>query len=156
LLPSHSHVSKQEWLDRSKSDWTRWGTQGKEFLKGAQQYFNDSNLSLAVFMLHQAVESSLIGIIKVLSAYRLSSHNLMRMFRITLLYTDEIMAVMDLDKKDANRLFNILQSGYSDARYKNDFNVNEKDVKSLLLQIELLVGRIDFVYMKFRTQLYRL
>ncbi|MDR6942959.1 hypothetical protein [Mucilaginibacter pocheonensis] len=73
LMPSN--LPNEVLHTRRTDNWQRWGRQGQEFLKGARFYMNNNNDQLAVFILHQAVESSLIGIIKVLCGYKPSVHN---------------------------------------------------------------------------------
>ncbi|MCO5950589.1 HEPN domain-containing protein [Mucilaginibacter flavidus] len=147
-LPEHKAVGKDERKEAARKDWNRWGRQGLQFLKGAKRYVEEEQYGIAVFMLHQAAESCLIGIIRVLSGYRTSSHNLSRMLRLTLLYTDEIMDVLELEKPEEAKLFNLLQSAYSEARYKGDFWLEETTAKLLSLKVQLLVKKIEVFYLK--------
>ncbi len=148
-LPEHKAVGKDERKEAARKDWNRWGKQGLQFLKGAKRYVEEGNYGLGAFMLHQAAESGLIGIVRVLSGYRTSSHNIMRTLRLTLLYTDEIMDVLELEKPEEAKLFNLLQSAYSDARYKSDFSIEETPVKLLSLKVQLLVKKIEVFYLKW-------
>lgn len=147
-LPEHNAIATGAWEQRARADWERWGKQGLQFSKGAKRYVEEENFGLAVFMLNQAAESCLIGMIRVLSGYKPSSHNLSRMLKFTLLFTDEIVNVLDLEKTEEAQLFGLLQSGYSEARYKNDFRAEEKEVKLLSLKVQLLVKKIEVTYLK--------
>jgi HEPN domain-containing protein len=62
-------------ISRAHNNWQTWGLQGHGFLKGAKRYVEDGNYRLAAFLLHQAVESTLTGITKMLLGYRLTIHN---------------------------------------------------------------------------------
>ncbi|MCO5948019.1 HEPN domain-containing protein [Mucilaginibacter flavidus] len=146
--PEHRAIGKDIWMETAGKDWNRWGKQGLQFLKGAKRFMEDEHYGIAAFMLHQAAESCLIGIVRVLSGYRTSSHNLMRMLRFTLLFTDEIMDVLELEKTEEAKLFNLLQSAYSEARYKSDFWLDEQPAKLLLLKVQLLVKKIEVFYLK--------
>jgi hypothetical protein len=73
------------------------------------------------------------------------------MLRLTLLYTDEIIDVLELEKTEEAKLFNLLQSGYSEARYKSDFGLEEAPAKLLSLKVQLLVKKIEDLYLKLIT-----
>ena len=148
-LPEHRPIGKDVWMETARKDWNRWGKQGLQFLKGAKRYMEDGNYGLGAFMLNQAAESCLIGIVRVLSGYRTSSHNLSRMLRFTVLFTDEIIDVLELEKPEEVKLFNLLQSAYSEARYKNDFWLEEGTAKLLSLKVQLLVKKIEVFYLKW-------
>jgi HEPN domain-containing protein len=150
-LPQHKVVGKEAWMETAGKAWSRWGKQGLLFLKGAKRYIEDGYYGLGAFMLHQAAESCLIGIVRALSGYQTSSHNLSRMLRLTLLYTDEIIDVLELEKTEEAKLFNLLQSGYSEARYKSDFGLEEAPAKLLSLKVQLLVKKIEDLYLKLIT-----
>lgn len=130
-------------MKRVETDWNRWGTQGKEFLNGAIQYMEDGNYLLAMFSLHQAVESSLMALIKIEFGCRMTAHNLARMVRITQLFTDEIKNKLQLHTPEGVRLFALLQSAYSDARYKTEFVADEKDVAALLEIIIKILKKVE-------------
>ncbi|MCD8741967.1 hypothetical protein LT679_15235 [Mucilaginibacter roseus] len=46
-------------------------------------------------------------------------------------------------------LFNLLQSGYSETRYKNEFKPDEESVKLLKDKVEMLIDKIEQVYLQF-------
>ncbi|MBS7566833.1 HEPN domain-containing protein [Mucilaginibacter sp. Bleaf8] len=148
LTGAHA-IDDKVWLERAQHDWNRWGLQGKEFLKGAIRYMEDGNYNLALFSLHQAAESSLIAIIRAVLGYRLSVHNLSRKIRITLLFTEEIKAVLALETPQGVLLFNLLQTAYSEARYKSDFKPDDESVTLLKERVSLLLRKIAQVYLQF-------
>lgn len=111
--------------------WNRWGKQGKDFLDTSLICFDDGNYNLAVFLMHQAVESTLSAIIRVNLGYRLSIHNLARQLRITLIFTDDLKNVFDFTLVEDVQLFELLQTAYSAARYKDDFKADKETVKAL-------------------------
>ncbi|UEG51844.1 HEPN domain-containing protein [Mucilaginibacter daejeonensis] len=111
--------------------WNRWGKQGKDFLDTSLSCFDDGNYNLAVFLMHQAVESTLSAIIRVNLGYRLSIHNLARQLRITLIFTDDLKNVFDFSVVKDVQLFELLQTAYSAARYKDDFKADKDTVKAL-------------------------
>lgn len=149
ILPDYKPLTVEEWINRSKADWARWGAQGKAFFYGGQNFLKEGDYNLAAFMLHQACQSCLFAIIKVLSGYRFATHNLSRMLRLTLLFTPEIKATLNLNTKEGVQLFNLLQKGYADARYKSDFVIDEQSARELLKMVEQLLKKIEAVYDQF-------
>jgi len=150
-IPEPQDISKDTWLERANHDWHRWGRQGKEFMKGATYYIAEGSDTLALFMLHQVVENSLMAIIKLFLGYRPSAHNLRRMLTITLLLTPKLAEIFDLESKEGSQLFSILQTGYSDARYKNDFQIDGTMLPLLQQKAESTLITTENIYKQFIT-----
>jgi HEPN domain-containing protein len=148
ILPKSLEITGEEEHMRATSNWERWGKQGRDFLKGAAHYIKEENYKLAIFMLHQAAESTLIGVIKVLFGYRQSVHNLSKLLRLTLLFTDELMAVFQLHDPDRAEVFTLLSNGYSEARYKEGFNPDPYAVVAAQVKVELLIAKAGLICLK--------
>lgn len=142
-------IDNKVWLERAQRDRNRWSIQGKDFIKGPVRYIEDANYNLALFCLHQAAESSLIGVIMAVLGYRTNRHSLARIIKLTLLFTDEIKDVLELDTVEGVRLFTILQSGYAEARYKSEFKADEDSVKLLKEKMDLLLDKIEQISEQF-------
>jgi len=153
-LPEFQLVAEDDFIKRAAIDWERWGLQGKSFLKGAKYYIENNDFTIAVFLLHQAAESTLIAIIKAVLGYRMSAHNLSRMLRLTLLFTDEIKNLFELNTAEGSQMFNLLQTAYSEARYRGSFIADEESVKMLVPKVELLLDTAKAVYDKFIEEVY--
>jgi hypothetical protein len=148
-LPEFQLVAEGEFRRSAAIDWERWGLQGKSFFKGAKFYIAQGDYTLAVFLLHQAAESTLIGLIKAVLGYRMSAHNLSRMLRLTLLFTEELKNVFELNTTEGSQMFNLLQVAYSEAIYKGSFMADEVSVKMLVPKIELFLETAHSVYKQF-------
>jgi HEPN domain-containing protein len=134
-LPECPEIANEILLERAKFHWERWGAQGNEFLRGAELYRADNNYRLAAFLLHQAVEGILKGIIQAILGYRVQMHNLSRLLRLTLLFTDDLIKVFELDTEEGIQLFSLLQKSYSQSRYNNVFDPDEESVKLLAWRV---------------------
>jgi len=134
-LPECPEIANEILLERAKFHWERWGVQGNEFLKGAELYRADNNYRPAAFLLHQAVEGILKGIIQAVLGYRVQMHNLSRLLRLTLLFTDDLIKVFELDTEEGIQLFSVLQKSYSQSRYNNVFDPDEESVKLLARRV---------------------
>lgn len=148
-MPAFHLLPRETFVEKSIVDWERWGVQGKEFMKGAKYYIDNGNYTLGAFMLHQAAESALIAIIKAVTGYRFSAHNLSRMIRMTLLFTEELKNVFELNTTEGSQVFNLLQVAYSEARYRGSFVADEELVRQLLPKVELFLATTQAVYEAF-------
>ncbi|MDN3551579.1 HEPN domain-containing protein [Mucilaginibacter aquaedulcis] len=131
--------------------WRRWGCQGKDFWNAALNAHHDDNNNLAVFLMHQSVESTLNAIIRIILGYRLTIHNLKKLLGLTLLFTDDLINVFDSSSIEDVQLLTLLQDGYSAARYKEDFNTESKAVKALLDKTDKIVRLAENCYEKARN-----
>ncbi|WP_457129257.1 HEPN domain-containing protein [Mucilaginibacter sp. HD30] len=131
VLPDLKHIDNLLVKTQAETIWNRWGKQAKDFLDTSLNCYDDGNYNLALFLMHQAVESTLSAIIRVNLGYRLAIHNLARQLRITLIFTDDFKTVFDLGSVEGIQLFEFLQTGYSAGRYKDDFNADKEVVKAL-------------------------
>jgi len=130
VVPELQALDHARILAQNEAVWKRWGRQGKEFLDTALNCYDDGNYNLSLFLMHQSVESTLSAIIRISLGYRLAIHNLDRMLRISLIFTNELKNVFDADADDV-RLFELLQNAYSAARYRDDFSPGQEMVNAL-------------------------
>lgn len=145
-LPEYQDILKEDRQEIAKYHRQRWGGQAQEFLKGAKRYYQDGNHKLAAFLLHQAVESALSGVLRAAMGYRIAIHNLSRMLRLTLLFTEDLLAVFELNTEEGRQSFALLQDAYSHARYRDGFEPGEVNVKTLLKRVEVLIVKADDIY----------
>lgn len=131
ILPEHREITKVVLLEKAKFNWERWGKHGSEFLSGAELYRADNNFRLAAFLLHQSVESVLKAFIQAVIGYRVQMHNLSRLLRLTLLFTDELKDVFELNTTEGTQLYQLLQNAYSQSRYNSSFDPDGDSVRIL-------------------------
>lgn len=131
ILPQLKAIDTDNLKAEITTQWNRWGIQGKNFLDTSLHAFDEGNYNLSLFLMHQSVESTLSAIVRILLGYRITVHNLTRLFRMTLLFTDDIRNIFDFGIEENVQLFSLLQNGYSAARYKDDFVIDEDTTKAL-------------------------
>ncbi|TSD63866.1 HEPN domain-containing protein [Inquilinus sp. KBS0705] len=146
VIPALRHIGNEVIRVRAEANWARWGSQGKNFLDAALNSIDEGNYGLSVFLMHQAVESALSAIIRVNLDYRIAIHNLARMLRISLIFTDDLREVFDLGSTEDGQLFELLQTAYSAARYKDDFTPDQKLVKELSDKVCLIYKTSEQIY----------
>ncbi len=101
------------------------------FLIGAGECLYKEQYGVCVFMLHQVVEQVCIGLIRVFMAYRSEIHNLHKLLRLSVTFSNAPAKLFLSGSPEDERLFNILLRSYSDARYKSDFRVLMDDALKL-------------------------
>lgn len=113
------------------------------FLAGAVNFYETKEFSLCGFMLHQGVEHGLNSLLQPLMQFRLQTHNLHKLMRISRRFSLEIFNFFPRDTDSEIRLFQLLQKAYIHARYKDTFELKETDAAILLERIKGLLLRIS-------------
>jgi uncharacterized protein len=109
------------------------------FVEAAGECLDKEFYNNTVFMLHQAVEQACIAMVRVFIAYRSDMHNLIRLLHLCRCFSDEPLEVFPL-KTDADRnLFQLLLKSYSDARYRDEYNISAEDAGLLWTRVKALV-----------------
>jgi HEPN domain-containing protein len=100
------------------------------FLLCASECLEKEQYGIGAFMLHQAVEQTCICMVRVHIAYRSEFHNLYRLLRLCLCFSNRPYQLF-LSTPEDERLFDVMAKSYSGARYKDDFSVSKQDAESL-------------------------
>lgn len=101
------------------------------FLESAFASLQKGQYNVATFLMHQAVEQSLIVLIRVHIDYRSEFHNLHRLLGLTRCFSDLPIQLMIGDRPGDKKLFSLLTSSYGRARYAPEFQVGQKDAEEL-------------------------
>lgn len=129
----------EEYYDDKFSD-------GLDFFKGANFYYQEENYHMTAFMLHQATESFLKTIPLVYILYGYKEHDLQFLIGKCKPYTLELAKVFPCDTDEEKHLFDLLRRAYLEARYnKKNFIVTKADIDALVPKIELLRDIVEKV-----------
>lgn len=110
------------------------------FLHSASDCIRNQNFfENGVFSLHQAVEQACITLIKVHMGYRIDLHNIARLIALCGCFSNKPLQVFPANDTDSVRLFQILRESYGNARYKENFKIDEKDASMLLERVAAFV-----------------
>lgn len=118
---------------------------GLDFFKGANFYYQEENYHMTAFMLHQATESFLKTIPLVYILYGYKEHDLQFLIEKCKPYTLELAKVFPCDTDEEKRLFDLLRRAYLEARYNDKFVVTKADIDALVPKIELLRDIVEKV-----------
>jgi len=124
----------------AEKDLERWGGQAKVFYRSALFNREQKELKIAVFLLHQAAEHMYQAIQLVFTGYKPCTHNLDKLRRYTNRFSIELATLFGRDGKDDDGLFRLLQQGYIDARYKEDYNITEETLDRLMDRVGTLLS----------------
>lgn len=124
-----------EAAERAKAHFNHRLPLAEGFLQCAEQSLLKDQHKVCVFTLHQAMEQACIALIRVHIAYRLEMHNLHRLIRLSLCFSERAYQHFVTGKANDERLFNLLIKSYSQARYKDSFFVEKQDAELLYHRI---------------------
>ena len=79
------------------------------------------------------------AIIQAILGYRAQMHNLSRLLRLSLLFSDELKNVFDINAAEGAQIFTLLQNAYSQSRYNSSFEPDGESVR-------ILAKRVNFFY----------
>lgn len=126
-------LSAEERKAIAEADFHKWFTSAVTFLntsnliKETYQTFKES-----VFNLHQGAERTYNAVILVFTGYKPKTHNLGKLRAFTKTFSLELYCIFPRDTKHEEHLFDLLQKGYIDARYKDDYVITEEELSTLI------------------------
>jgi len=118
-------------------------TRAKEFLAGAELYILRKQFRLAVFMLHQATEHSLSTLVKTAIGYHTHTHNLERLLRYASMVCYRLPDIFPANTEPEKLLLKLLQKGYSEARYSENYVIQYKDLQLLFERVKDVIDLVE-------------
>lgn len=121
----------------------------EDFLFHAKIAQERRTYQMCSFMLHQATENFIKTIPLVYVLYGYKEHDLEFLIEKCKPYTLDLAKVFPRDTDEEERLFELLQRAYIEARYnKKNFAVTQADIDALIPRIELLRDIVEKVCRK--------
>lgn len=135
--PIEARITKRERF------WNKWHDLATGFLRGAEFYENSGLYHLAIYMLHQAAQHSYTGVLRVMVGYRTNAQNLNRLIRLMDTMVPQLSLTTPRRTPEDIKLCDILSKGFGDARYKETFEVDRRQVAALVSQVSQLIDMAD-------------
>jgi len=110
----------------------------REFLAGADLFALRKQYKLAAFMLHQAAEQALGTLLKIGTGYHCCTHNIERLLRYAGMVSYQIPDIFPRKTDNEKRLFSLLQKGYIDSRYREDYSIGFTDLHELTERVRII------------------
>ncbi len=129
--------NRAEKIEKAKKEFYAGFEKAKTFYATAENH-RDSNLTMAVFMLHQAAELCLRALSRSLTNQEKTTHNLKALLKFSLRITSRLSMIMDNGNKEDEHLLNILEGAYLGYRYSEKYNIEPKDLNTLFERIKML------------------
>ncbi|OHV79999.1 nucleotidyltransferase and HEPN domain-containing protein [Rhizobium sp. LCM 4573] len=115
------------------------------FAKGARFYLSEGELNLAVFELHQSVESAYSCLLLTLTNYSPPSHNLKFLRGLAEDHDRRLIEAWPRDQHRFTAWYNILNEAYVKARYSKHFEITEEALAWLLERTEHLHRLVETI-----------
>ena len=129
-------LTAEEEREKAQNYFDIWFNGASGFLKVAKYCFDDGDLKLGMFQLHQATENFYNTALLVFTGYKPKTHNLEKLRVYSKSISDDLYSLFSSSKGDHEKdLFELLKRGYIDARYKQDYVVSTIQTKVLLEKI---------------------
>jgi HEPN domain-containing protein len=122
---------------KAAADFNRWFEKAAGFLSGAKGFMEMGQNSLAAFMLHQSAEHALTAVLLSATGYREATHNLHKLLQYTALYAPEVAEAFSFAPEE-HPLFRQLQKAYTDARYKESYEMSNEGLAVLFRKVNCL------------------
>jgi HEPN domain-containing protein len=110
------------------------------FYHGARFCQQQGHHRIAVFLFHQAAEQTYNGILLAFNGYKPCTHNLDKLRRHTMRLSVELALLFPRNTEEEDRLFKLLLTSYTSARYKADFIITPADLETLATRVESLLS----------------
>lgn len=137
LTPTEEKEKAQRYFDI-------WFFGGIEFLKVSAFCLKEGSFKVGAFNLHQATESFYYSTLLVFTGYKPKTHNLWKLRKQSKDLSEELFLIflVETDKFE-NHLFDLLKRGYIDARYKPEYSITERELKSLIERVKKMQEVVD-------------
>jgi uncharacterized protein len=118
--------------------WKKWLETSESCLLGAQFFSEKGIFKMSAFMLHQAAEHSLVGLIQAYTGYRAGTHSLDKLLRYSEIFTIKLSEVFPRNTIEEIEIFRRLNSAYIETRYREEYTIAETEVTTLFSRVTLL------------------
>ena len=138
-MKSDGQFCAGKFQEQLKKQGREWQCRGFEFFTGAQLYMLRKQYKLGAFLLHQAAEHALVGLIFAATGFRACTHNLDKLLRFAMGYSDSLGTLFPCHTEKELQLFRLLQKAYIGARYKDDYTIKGEQLEQLSARVRRLL-----------------
>lgn len=100
--------------------------------------YQENNIEMSAFLLHQAAELCLRSLMKALTGRDKHTHCLQELLLYSVRYNDQLPLILANGAKEDESLVKLLDTAYNDYRYADEYSIAEKDVNILMERIDKL------------------
>jgi len=120
-------------VDYSKDEeaFSRMFSMASGFMECAYECYEKEFYNNVAFLLHQAVEQACRGLIRLYTGYRSDFHNIDRLLSFCECFSKEPARLFKRHFKEEKRLFRVLAGSYTEARYRDNYQILDHDADEL-------------------------
>ena len=137
-LARRKKLNQKERQKYAQEDFDHWFGGANGFLKTFYFNLREDELKIAAFILHQATERYYHAILLVFTGYKPKLHDIEKLGRQASNLNPECSKVFSNNNDEEERLFELLQKAYIDARYKKDYVIQKEELEYLAQRVEIL------------------
>ena len=148
IIDPPAAISHEETTRKIETVWNNCYQTAEQFFKTACFCLDNDWNEKALFDLHQATQHTCMALLRVYTGYRSTTHNLFRLLALIENFSFVPSSIFPCITAEEIALLNQLNKAYSDARYKENYNVPtetaillKKRVKQLLLVAQELYDK---------------
>jgi HEPN domain-containing protein/predicted nucleotidyltransferase len=121
-----------------------WFVGGVGFFKSVGFNLQEKEYKIAAFELHQAAESFYYASLLVFTGYKPKTHNLWKLRKQAKVLSEDLFLIFPVETdKFENYLFDLLKRGYIDARYKSEYSITERELRSLIERVKRMKETVE-------------
>lgn len=142
-------LDQREQREEAKLYYNEWCESGVRMLAHTKASFELAVnkgfvLNEVIFFLHQTAEKLYSGVSLVFTGYKPKTHSIDEFRKYTKYISEELNRVFcyPIGNTEEERLFNILQKSYIDARYKPNYKIVKEDLAKLIQRVEVLESTV--------------
>lgn len=137
-------LTQAEKKEKAQRYFSTWFPQANEFIIDCNHAFGRGSLKKGVFELHQATESLYYTTLLVFTDFKPKTHNLWKLRKKAKMHAKELFHAFraETDKREKH-LFDLLQRGYVDARYRKDYSITHEELSTLIERVTRMVPIVE-------------
>jgi HEPN domain-containing protein/predicted nucleotidyltransferase len=138
-LAEMRELKPEEYVELVKKDFKYWRREAEGFLRLYQVALAEDFPLHAAFNLHQVVESSCVMVELVYTRYRSRIHDLNELMKKLIRFVSEAANIFPKDTEFQKQGYKRLYKAYVSARYEQDYEIEEDELKYLGERVKLLL-----------------
>jgi HEPN domain-containing protein len=143
MIPEFEADKSEEAFLKDREAFDRIYNLASGFLESAFICYENDFHDNVTFLLHQSVEQACRALIRLFTGYRSDIHNLERLLQFCNCFSEEPTMLFRRHFVNEHRLFRILTSAYSEARYKDNYQVVDVDADQLCTLVKAFLDLVS-------------
>lgn len=131
-------MSPSERQEKAQEEFEHWYETGAGFLKTFKFNFQENDLKIAAFLLHQATERFYAAVLLVFTDYKPRTHDIEDLGNQVAKQHPGFGTVFPMTTPEDQRLFTLLKRAYIDARYNKHYKIEKEELEYLGERVKLL------------------